>query len=281
MEKLLVVTYNDDMSQFEMFCHCINLNWQGNQFLTVVVGTPNPDTDNGLTLHCVNNIIKTMLPEWTVEVINGSILGIDGYLEQCINKIIYSIDERFRDVIVFDSKDFLLKSSDSNDFKNEQGYRATFIYPAQTHLDLYPDGHALVDGDISEVPASLNLTPWIWSVSQLQRYWNYMQDRFGNYTSWKKFPAGQEIDTFFAYTWLDTDATMRYLPAESTPLLVGGNWSLQTYTRSVNEASDFKKFDDRKIWKHSRKSSPECLQVTRQLLVDYGIKEEIIDRVFG
>jgi hypothetical protein len=46
IHKLLVVTFQDDLAQFEMFCYCLTKNWQGQKNLIVVIGK---NTNSNLT----------------------------------------------------------------------------------------------------------------------------------------------------------------------------------------------------------------------------------------
>lgn len=279
MEKLLVATYDQDLLQFEMFCYCINKNWKGNRFLTVVL---NSSSDWNQAYLRVKTVVSEYLPRWDIEIKDGRHPDHDGYREQAVNKIIFSIDDRFDDTIVFDSKDFLLRDSDLSDFKKDKKYRVTFTLD-QSHLSFYPDSKDLLDQDISHVPGVLNLTPWIWNTSQLKKYWNYMLDRFGDFLSWDSmFKGGTESDTYYLYTFCDTDTTVEFLDQQNNPLIIGGGWTHQTYEGILQEVQDFDRWSERKIWKHSRKiNDPRCLDVTRGVLLKYGIEKEIIDRFFG
>jgi len=279
MEKLLVATYDQDLLQFEMFCYCINKNWKGNRFLTIVL---NSSADWDITRWRVNDIVDRYLCGWHAEIVDGRHLDHDGYREQAVNKIIFSIDDRFNDTIVFDSKDFLLRGSDLFDFKKDGKYRVTFTLD-RPHLDLYPEAKDLLDKDISHIPAVLNLTPWIWNIDQLKKYWNYMSGRFGDFSDWDSmFKGGTESDTYYVYTFCDELTSIKFLDPRDNPLMIGGGWTYQTYEGIVQEAQDFDRWSERKIWKHSRKlEDPRCLNVTRSVLLKYGIEREIIDRVFG
>lgn len=279
MEKLLVATYDQDLLQFEMFCHCINKNWKGNRFLTVVL---NSCADWNETYLCIQHSVDKHLAGWNTEIVDGRHVDHNGYREQAVNKVIFSIDNRVDDTIVFDSKDFLLRSSNLNDFKKHGKYRVTFGL-GHPHLDLYPEAIHLLDRDITHVPAVLNLTPWIWNTEQLMKYWSYMQDRFGSFTQWDSmFKGGSESDTYYLYTFCDEHTTIKFLDPQDNPLIVGGGWTHQTHEGMAQEAEDFDRWDERKIWKHSRKlEDPRCLDVTRSVLLKYGIEQYIIDRVFG
>lgn len=272
--KLLVATYQDDLSQFEMFCHCLNKNWQGDRRLIVAMGK---DTSTAQ----VQQIVDRDLPDWHVDIQPTAFPYSSGYTEQQVNKIFYSLGSTVDDVIVFDSKDFLLRPTSIDDFKINNQYRTTFNVPGQHLIDLYPNIKHIVDQDVSNLPSVINLTPWIWQVKQLDRYWSYINQRFGDYHHWNDFPAGTEIYGFYVYTWCDNNSTMLWQAPENTPLLIGGGWTHQTYQGMLDEAQAFDQWPERKIWKHSRKvSDSRCLDVTRSVLLKYGIQKEIIDRVF-
>lgn len=272
--KLLVATYQDDLRQFEIFCHCLNKNWQGERRLTVALGK---DT----AVQQVQKLVDQELPSWQVDTRSTVHPYSSGYTEQQVNKIFYSLDPLVEDVIVFDSKDFLLRPTSFEDFKSNDQYRATFYIPEQRLIELYPDITHIVDHDVSELPSVINLTPWVWQVDQLNRYWQYINQRFGNYQQWAEFPAGTEIYGFYVYTWCDDQSTMAWSESENTPLMIGGGWTHQTYQGMLAEAQAFDQWPERKIWKHSRKlTDSRCLEVTKTVLLKYDIGQEIIDRVF-
>lgn len=272
--KLLVATYQDDLRQFEMFCHCLNKNWRNDRRLTVAMGK---DT----SIQQVKAIVDQELPGWHVDIQTTLHRYSDGYTEQQVNKIFYSLDSAVDDVIVFDSKDFLLRPAGIEDFKTNDQYRATFYIPGQRLVELYPEITHIVDQDVSELPSVINLTPWVWRVDQLQRYWDHINQRFGDYQHWTDFPAGTEIYGFYVYAWCDEHSTMQWQVPENVPLLIGGGWTHQSYQGMLDEAQAFDQWPERKIWKHSRKlEDARCLDVTKSVLSKYDIEQEIIDRVF-
>jgi len=272
--KLLVATYQDDLKQFEMFCHCLHKNWQGNQRLTVAMGKDTPIAQ-------VQKIVDQKLPNWQVDIQCTAFPYSNGYTEQQVNKIIYSVDSSVQDVIVFDSKDFLLRPCGIEDFKINNQYRATFYIPEQRLIELFPDITHIVDQDVSDLPSVINLTPWIWNVDQLNKYWQYINQRFGDYQVWHEFPAGTEIYGFYVYTWCDNQSVMTWTAPENTPLMIGGGWTHQNYQGMMDEAEAFDRWPERKFWKHSRKlADPGCLDITKAVLFKYGIDQETIDRVF-
>lgn len=273
--KLLVATYQDDLRQFEMFCHCLDRNWQGSKNLIVAMGK---QTDRAT----VQNIVDQRLTGWSVEIKDTACVYMDGYTEQQVNKIVHSISSGADDVIVFDSKDFLLRSCDFSVFKHDEKYRVTFYIPDQRLIELFSDIQQIVDHRVDHLPSVINLTPWIWKTDCLDRYWKYINDRFGDYRTWANFPAGTEIYGFYVYAWCDETNTISWHGPDSTPLLVGGGWTHQTHEGMLQESQDFDRWPERVIWKHSRKlKDTRCLDVTRSVLLKYGIERETIDRVFG
>jgi hypothetical protein len=64
--------------------------------------------------------------------------------------------------------------------------------------------------------------------------------------------------------------------------MLGGGWTHQTYEGMLREVEDFDRWPERVVWKHSRKlKDPRCVDVTKSVLLKYGIEQEIIDQVFG
>ena len=282
--KLLVTTYNEDAKQFEMFCYCLNKNWRGNRFITIVINSIIPytsDIDWDNFFQQMTNITRCHLIDWTVELIDGRHKDHHGYREQAVNKVIHSIDPRFEDVVVLDAKDFLLRPADISMFKVNNKYRVTYWLEGRL-IDLYSTAHKLLDSDMSHIPAILNLTPWIWNVTQLEKYWAYMLDRFGLYLSWDDmYQGGGEVDSYYAYSYCDTTKSFEFLPPDQNPLLIGGVWGAQTYLGAVKEAKDFDSDSRRIIWKHSRKAAEKnCIDITKSMLVKYGIDQVYIDQVY-
>ena len=283
--KLLVTTYNQDSTQFEMFCYCLDKNWKGNRFITIVVNSVIPYTSDDewkMFFQQTAETARRYFINWTVELIDGRHLDHHGYREQAVNKVIHSIDHRFEDVIVLDAKDFLLKPADISTFKINNSYRVTYWLEGRL-IDLYPSAHELLDLDMSHIPAVLNLTPWIWNVKQLEKYWAYMLNRFGPYLSWSDmYQGGSESDSYYAYSYCDTTKSFEFLPPEQNPLLIGGVWGAQTYLGAVKEAEDFDADSCRVIWKHSRKAAePTCADVTKVMLIKYGVNDQLVQQVYG
>jgi hypothetical protein len=285
--KLLVATYNHDSLQFKMFCHCLNKNWQGHRYLTVVVNSITPyttDQDWQVFYDQTKSVACDLLPDWQLEFVDGRVQDRNGYKEQAINKIMFSIDSRFEDVIVLDAKDFLLRPADLTTFKTGDRYRTTYRLPGLRHLDVYPDSTQLLDQDMSRIPGVQNMPPWIWNVDQLKKFWTYMLDRFGDYQLWPSMfiGGGTEYDSYFAFTCCDPKKPIKFLTHPDAPMLSAGGWTHQTLAGMHEQANQFDQEPTRIIWKHSRKLiDPRCLEVTRSVLIRYGIDPAFIDSVYG
>jgi hypothetical protein len=145
------------------------------------------------------------------------------------------------------------------------------------------DISGLVDVSIDHIQAISNIRPWIWNIKQLTRYWEQLTNKFGNYQTWKgDYPAGNEIYGYYVYTLTDSNREIKFLTHPDMPLLFGGGWTHQTYDGILKEAEDFDQSLERIVWKHSRKlKDPRCLEVTKLVLLKYGIDKQFIDQVYG
>jgi len=282
--KLLVTVYNQDILQFKMFCYCLNKNWNGNQFITIVANSTQPYSDESWNnfFKQLTDIANKYLFNWTVEFVDGRHSDHDGYREQAVNKVVHSIDSRVHDVIVFDCKDFVLRPANLSTFKTDSCYRVTYYLP-QRLIDVYDTAHELLDQDMCHIPAVINLTPSIWNVTQLEKYWKYMTNRFGHYLDWDNmYKGGTESDSYYAYTYCDPTKSIKFLKPWKTPLLVGGGWTHQTYDGILEQAELFDQNSDRIVWKHSRKLlDPRCVDVTRSVLIKHGIDQQFVEQVYG
>jgi hypothetical protein len=277
---LLVVTYPDDFTQFEMFCHCLNKNWQGSRNLVVVVQQSTDQQQQTVKATVDREFDHT----WTVEIKNTlhNYGPGRGDSEQQVNKIFHSVDSGADDVIVFDSKDFVLRPCDFSTFKTADRYRVTYYLPGRL-IDSYPDIAQVVDQSVDHLPNVSNLTPWIWNVAQLTDYWNHINARFGHYSTWTRFPACTEIYGYYVFAWTQqTNAVRWHKHPKHWPLLVSGGWTHQTYDGILEQAELFDQNPERIVWKHSRKlEDPRCVDVTRSVLIKHGIDQQFVDHVYG
>ena len=260
-----------------MFCYCLNKNWQGLKNLIVVT---QQNTDQQVILRIINRMV---LDGWNIEIKpTAHDYKNNGYTEQQVNKIFYSATSGVDDVVVFDSKDFVLRPCDFSTFKSDEKYRVTYYLPGQL-IESYPDIKNIVDKPVDQLHNVSNLTPWVWNVDQLDRYWNHINDKFGNYTTWKTFPACTEIYGYYVFAWTeDRSDILWHKHPKKWPLLISGGWTHQTYDGLLEGAVDFDQNTERVVWKHSRKlEDPRCIDVTRSVLIKYGIDKQFVDQVYG
>ena len=265
MAKILVQTYQPDMLQFEMFCHCLNKNWQDDKNITVIVGQPNADT----VIRITENIIKSQLSsDWSVDLVNGTISTLDGLTEHAVNKVKYSNV----DTLICDAKDFLLRPSNIQDYKSNSKYCVNFYFPDKTHLQMYDNVQEL------NAPAVSSMTPWIWSPAVLDTYVEWLEKNYGHHKTWNMFPGGFEYCTWFVWAWnqphlkelIETDPS-------NCSLRFGGVWPGQSAQGAVQEVKDFVRWSERKWWKHTRKvQDPICLDLTCDMLIQFDINIEYV-----
>lgn len=266
MAKILIPTYVDDQIQFEMFCHCLQKNWQGEKNITVVIGKP---YDADIAKKVDTTLMRNFDSSWHIEVFDGTISNVHGLCEMQTNKHIYSDV----DTLVLDAKDFLLKPSDMSDYKNEL-YTANFYFPGHNHSDLYDR----VPGD-SDVPAVSTMTPWIWSPALLEGYMEWVESHYGKYNTWQNYPGGMEYCTWFVWAWNNPEIKkLIHTDPQNCPLRFGGIWPGQSAEGALQEEKDFDKWPQRKWWKHTRKVNDSvCLEVTCRVLKKYSIDPDYVD----
>ena len=271
MEKILVATYNEDFLQFEMFCVCLSKYWKGEKNLTVIVGKNSDPTKNNLDdLVLAKNITNCFFDDtWNIEIVNGTIETVPAFTEMSINKLLYS------DVntLVCDSKDFLLKPSNIDDYMLNNQYCVNFFFPNQTHDELYEN----ILG--KPAPAVSSMTPWIWSDKICRDAIKWLQHHHGNYQTWNAFPGYYEYCIWFLYAWNNPEIKkMLITDSEKCPLRFGGIWFEQDMSGSLAEEKNFNDWPERKWWKHTRKVKDiGCLDTTCRVLKKYAINPKIVD----
>lgn len=272
---MLVTTFRNDIDQFKMFCHCLNKNWQGPKSLIVCLG-------QGDDLYEFQDITNTFFDRnWNIEIKPTIYNYRTGTTEQQVNTVYYSLQANASDVIIWDCKDFLLRPCNESIFVENEKFRWPFIMPDKKLIDTHYNYNGLVDEPIDHLQRIDNLRPWIWNVEHLSRYWTRLNQRFGHFSTWIEYPGGNEIHGYYICVMTDTSATLDFFGPENTPLLIGGGWTHQTYEGMLQEVRDFDQWPERKVWKHSRKLEDlRCLDITRSVLLKYGIGQEIVDRVF-
>jgi len=281
---LVAITYRNDLPQLELFCFGLNQFWIDNKVLTLVVNSAPDDSNIEDIKYCKQVVSKIFDQSWSVTIVNGEMEHHNGYIEQAINKILFSLDPRYNDTIVFDTKDLLVRETGIDDFKKDNLYRAAYFITDKTHQDLYPSVVNMFDNDsINTLPATQNLTPWIWNNTQLQTTWNYLNDRFGDYKEWPArydgfLPTGTEWDSYFAYTYI----TNNIFQEVNELIILGGVWTHQTYNSALQQEAEFLTQAHKKIWKHSRKVNDiRCFDVTKNILEHFSYPDELIKRWYA
>jgi hypothetical protein len=276
LEKIVVVVYDKDLPQFELMCYCLNKNWIGNKYLTVVY------QDSAIEDEVRNIVAETFDDDWFVNVSLGvNIPTIPGHDKQQINKILYSIDSNFENVLVLDCKDFLLKPTDFSFFLKEGIYYQVQYNnnPDLLFYDHYPEVSGALDYDTTvNVKSIYNVTPWFWNVAQLQKLWDLAIHKYGPMDRWKSFPLISEFASYYLYSVTDPEANVKFntnrdfMPFEYV-------YSLSSIENDIQSISSFINFDFKRIWKHHRNSShPTKTVITASILQKFDIPIDIILR---
>jgi len=284
---MLVTTFLQDIKQFHMFCYTLAKNWQGHKDLIVCIGS-NEDPCRYLD---ITSVIFT--PEWRIEI-KPSLHAYPtaGYTEMQVNTVYYSVTSGVDDIIVWDCKDFVLKPCNYDMFVKNGQYRLTRRFRDIKMVDMGYDFSGFLDVPFDDLPGLNNVRPWIWNVEQLSRCWNYLNQQFGNCNTWQNFlgpgffPGGTEIYSYYVYAMKDPARSIEFIDMDNekyNALMYAGAYSNMTYENLLVEAENFDLWPDLVVWKHSRRHNhdPRFLEVTRSMLLKYGIDKEIIDQIYG
>jgi hypothetical protein len=275
--RLLVTTFTNDIPQFKMFCYCLNKNWKGNKNLIVCLDTNDVvDTFRNIT----NEIFSK---QWNIEICPTVYPYNNGTCTNQVNVIYQTSIATVEDIIAWDCKNFLLKPADFLVFKHNNRYRIPHVDSTKRLVDLgYQNLSRLVDQPIDHYPAMSNLRPNIFNVAQTSRYWQALNERFGHYSTWKEYPVGCEYYGYFIFAMQDPQRTIKFMLNSWQSFLIAGGWTHQTYDGMVQQVQEFAADPGHIIWMHSRKlADPRCLDVTRSVLIKYGINKSFVDQVYG
>lgn len=241
--KLLVIVYDQDLPQFELMSYCLNKNWQGQKTITIVY--------QGDIESEVSSIVKQYFSQsWHVDIVKSTATNLSGIDLQQLDKVLSSLDDTVQDVIVFDCKDFLLKPIDETYFKRNGQYRITFL--SDLFDEFYPHVCQAIGSSEHKHRAILNITPWIWNVTQLKKYWEYITTRYPiNISSWTSFYPSSEIASYYYYTVeLDSDPCLSF--SEDLFMPTGGIWDNDNLEETLQVISNFDRYDSA-VWKHHRR----------------------------
>ncbi len=277
-EKLMVMTYDLDLPQLMMMCHCLDKNWKGQKKLTIVCGKSGRGLEKSYCIDQTHIILdQYMADDWIVDVVpsveSHMTSGVD---ELQLNKVLFSLDIDTTDTIVLDSKDFLLKPADLSDFIIDGNYRVQYFQTDQKFSSIYPTISKFIDV-ADDLPATLVLSPWVWKNSQVRNYWQLVQQIFGPYYTWKEFPFFCEWAGFYAFTVMN-QTNMKFCDRKDGDWVPAiGIWTHQNYENALTQAENFDRWTVHKFWKHSRKvQDPRCLNITVDVLRRYNIDDSVI-----
>jgi hypothetical protein len=151
--KNIVTTFTGDISQFEMFCYCMNLNWKGDKNLSVCLDTgDSADVFESIALEIFDT-------EWDVEIYPTIHPYENGNHGNQINLIYRIATSTVDDVIAWDCKCFLLKPADLSTFKQGNEYRIPCQVNDKRLVDMGYNLSGLVDGPIDHYAGMVNLRP--------------------------------------------------------------------------------------------------------------------------
>jgi hypothetical protein len=266
--KLVVVVYDQDLPQFDLMSYCLNKNWQGRKYITVVL--------QGNIRSEVSSIIENRFTqEWHVDVVSSfPNRNMSGYDLQQLDKILHSLDSTVQDVIVFDCKDFLLKPIAEDYFKYNNNYQITKI--SELFKEFYPDEYLAMGGSDDKITAILNITPWIWNVGQLDRYWSYVTNKYSdNLDSWDIFYPRSEIASYYYHTQsIDPSPLIKFSGELFMPS--GGIWDNDSFNDILQVVENFDIYKSA-VWKHHRRiTDKDKTSITAMQLQKYHIPIDII-----
>jgi hypothetical protein len=284
--RMLVTTFYGDLPQFKMFCHCLAKNWKGVPDLIVCIGA-------GENTQVYREITDSAFPAaWKIDIKESlHSYPTAGYTEMQVNTVYYSVTSGADAVIIWDCKDFVLKPCDLNMFVKDGQYRLTKRFHDIKMVDMGYDFTGFLDVPFDDLPGLNNIRPWIWNVEQLTRCWNYLNQRFGDCSTWHDFPGpgffpgATEIYSYYVYAMKDPKRTIEFIDIDNqkyNALMYAGAYSNMTYENLLIEADSFNTWPDLVVWKHSRrhKDDPRFLAVTKSMLLKYGIDKDLIDHVY-
>jgi len=275
--KNIVTTFADDIPQFKMFCYCMNKNWKGDKNLSVCLDTgDNIDVFENITLEIFD-------PDWNIEICPTIHPYDNGNYGNQINLIYRIASSTVDDAIAWDCKCFLLKPTDLSTFKQNNEYRIPCQDNTRRLVDMGYDLSRLVDGPIDHYAGMVNLRPNIFNVQQTARYWFALNQRFGHYSEWTKFPVECEYYGYYIFLMQDPESQIKFFPSSFHTFLCAGAWNtVRTYQEILLDMENFGQDPNAIIWMHSRRfTDPKYLELTRSILLQYEIDSDFIDSVFN
>jgi hypothetical protein len=248
--------------------YCLNKNWQGRKYITVVL--------QGNIHSEVSSIVeKHFSQDWHVDIVSSfPNKNMSGYDLQQLDKILHSFDDTVQDVIVFDCKDFLLKPIAEDYFKYNNDYQITKI--TELFSEFYPNEYFAMEATDRNLTAILNITPWIWNVEQLRKYWSYVTIKYPiDLGQWTTFYPRSEIASYYFYTQsIDPSPLIKFSDELFMP--TGGIWDNDSFSDTLQVVENFDIYKSA-IWKHHRRIvDKDKTAITAIQLQKYHIPIDII-----
>jgi len=284
-EKIITRTYRGDLPQFRVMLHCLNKNWQGNRFISIAC-TKNWSHLDPTIIDAVRPIVEETLTDgWTIEFVPQFQTAMIGYEEAQLYNFTMAMDDRFEDSIGIDSKDFLLKPCDINDFKSSGLYKIARFKDPQNKIfsefyRVFCDRYGI---DTLDVPLPIILTPYTFNNAQTKRIWKKLLDQFGqDFTKWTMFPTGVEWCVYYVETLLDPDPIVKFVDPNGPDghwMPIGGFYKKPNITDGLEQERVFDLTVNTKFWKHHRESNTaDAVEITARVLKNHGIEDHVISR---
>lgn len=216
MEQILVVVFWKDIPQFELFLHSLNKYWISNKNIKIVISDKvntefNKDTTR-VNRNRIYNTIKTIVDNqldnnWTYEIKFGDLnCWALGWHEQQLYKVIESNNSNFEHIVVFDSKDVLIKEYGIKDLiiKNNR-----YLIKRKITNDFSSSNYFSVKMNYM----CSNLTPWIWNKYDLEKFVSFLTKKEKSHLiELEYFPGIYEIECFYLFNMLkNTNSRYRYV----------------------------------------------------------------------
>lgn len=202
--ELLLVTFYNDLPNFRMCLNLLSKFWQGNKKITIVYSlkTPhNTSVTRKMIVPAIENAVETFLYEWEYTVKEGQVTNLDGWDEQQVNKIFYSALIQSDYILVFDCKNFCTQPvCHKNFFKKDK----IIVEVDSSGLEFVTQSKEYFN--VKKYPYIASpLTPWVWDTKGVRNLNEYLINREGNISNWKRFPGSEYINYFFYKMFVEKD----------------------------------------------------------------------------
>jgi len=279
-EKLMTRTYRGDLPQLRVMLHCLNKNWKGNRFISIAC-TKNWEEEDPTIIDEVQSITEcTLVDGWTVEFVPQIETSMIGYEEAQLYNFLMAMDDRFDEAIGIDSKDFLLKPCDLNDFKINGKYNIAQFNDERIFSEFYRVFCDRYGIDKLDIPLPIILTPYTFNCNQTKKIWNKLLDKFGkDFTKWTMFPTGVEWCVYYVETLLDPNPCAEFIISNNNWMPIGGFYKNPNSIEGLVQEKSFDANAQTKFWKHHRLcNTGDCVEITARVLKNYNIEQSVIDQ---